>query len=133
MIDFTKVNAGLDENFITSKVSESTIFSQYFGNFELKKIYRNPLRRDKNPSSGFYINKKGRITFHDLATGKKHDAFTFVEALYGLTSAQAIEKIASDFGLLKGGIVKYDKNKVFDVDLEVKKQTLIQKEVEPHF
>lgn len=131
MINFSKIGNGVDEDFVRSKVSESTIFSQYFGRFELGKVYNNPLRRDRKPSAGFYVNKRGRLTFSDFSTGEKYDAFSFVAAMYGLNYGGSIMKIAEDFGLIPStGGTKYDKNVVFEVELDVQRKTIIQ--IEPN-
>lgn len=129
-LDFSKITDKIDENFILSKISAATIFSNYFGNFELGKIYSSPFRKDRNPSTGFYISKDGTLVFNDITNGEKLNCFNFVAKLYNIKYFEALKKIAQDFGLISGWAVKYDKNKVFEVDLSIEKQTLIQ--FEPH-
>lgn len=116
-------------DYILSKIDEQVIFYYYFGRFELNKVYQSKFRADKTPSTGFYINKKKVLTYHDLKTGEKLDCWNFVAKLYGLTFKQALYKIANDFGLCKGCKLQVPE-KVFlaakTVDLEAKEPTLIQ-------
>lgn len=126
MFDFSKVPVNLDEEYVLSRISESTIFSNYFGNFELRKIYNSPFRRDKDPSTGFYISRSGNIIFNDLKTGEKLNCFRFVAKLYGLKYHEAITKIAQDFGLIDNYRPRFDKNIVFKIEEDIRKETIIQ-------
>ncbi len=126
-IDFSRVSVYVDEQFVLSRLSESTIFSNYFGNFEMRKIYNSPFRRDKDPSTGFYMSRSGNIIFNDIKTGEKLNCFRFVGKLYGLKHYnEAVTKVAQDFGLIDGWAPKYDKTKVFTVEEDIRKETLIQ-------
>lgn len=131
MIDFNQVDTPLDitREFILSKLSEEQIFYYYFGNFQLGKVYPSKLRKDGNPSTGFYINKTGHIIYNDLSTAKKHNCFTFVAELLNLTHREALHKIAQDFGLIGGvsnSIAQKIINEGIEFDRELKKDTLIQ-------
>ncbi len=126
MFNFSKVSVYVDENYVLSRVSESTIFSNYFGKFELGKIYSSPFRKDRNPSTGFYISRSGNLIFNDIKTGEKLNCFRFVGKLYGLSYNQAITKVAEDFGLIKGFMPRFDASRTFNIDEDVKKETLIQ-------
>lgn len=85
------------------KVDDYSIFRNYFGEFSMNKSYPSIFRKDEKPSTGFYINKEGRIIYHDFATSERFGAIQFVSKLYGMQYGKAIEKIAQDFGILKGG------------------------------
>lgn len=132
MIDFNQVDAAVNvtREFILSRVSEEQIFFYYFGRFELGKVYPSKLRRDKSPSTGFYINKTGNIIYNDLCTGEKTNCFTFVSKLFQLPHIDALHKIAYDFGLINHATVKPIAQNILDqgveFDRELKKNTLIQ-------
>ena len=117
----------VDESYVLSRIDESTIFSNYFGEFELGAVYHSPFRQDTNPSTGFYISKNGGLIFNDIKTGEKLNCFRYVKKLYGLKyDNEAIMKVAENFGLIKGVEAKFDKARVFHVQQEINKETLIQ-------
>ena len=126
MLNFSKVPVIVSKEFVLDKVNESTIFSNYFGNFDLRKNYHSPFRRTKKHTTGFFVNKNGNIIFHDFSTGEKWDAFAFVAQLHMCSYYQAVTKVAEDFGLIGTGDVKFDNKVAYKIDLEVKKKTLIQ-------
>lgn len=84
---------------LLNKVDDASIFGYYFGNFNFSKSYASKFRQDSNPSTGFYVNNRGRIIYNDLRTGEKLDCFAFVAKLHNINYGEAIQKIASDFGL----------------------------------
>jgi hypothetical protein len=139
MIDFNQVDAPVNvtREFILSRVSEEQIFFYYFGRFELGKVYPSKLRRDKNPSTGFYINKTGNIIYNDIATGEKNNCFTFVAKLFQITHRDALNKIAVDFGLVSSKTITPIAQTILDqgieFDREMKKDTLIQFSPYKHF
>jgi hypothetical protein len=104
-----KRNNYIDEKLLLEKVDESSIFERYFGPFEIKSaVYKSPFRSDSNPSTGFYINARGRITFNDFGTQEKLDCIQFVMKLYGVDYKQALHRIAVDFQLIdtKGDVLE---------------------------
>lgn len=103
MFDFKDVKAThkLNKDFILSKISDSMIFGYYHGPFKIGDIYPSKLRKDRNPSAGFYVSSSGKLIYNDLGrNGEKYDAFAFVQRLYNLSFSDAIKRIANDFGLL---------------------------------
>ena len=132
MYDFSKIHAEcINKNFLLSKVSEEQIFYYYFGKpFKLGDRYNSPFRKDKDPSTGFYINKSGILTYNDLRTGEKLDCVAFVAKLYNISYSQAIKRIAADFGLINSdAAVKVDITSLKPIegfDKEQKKETIIQ-------
>lgn len=95
----TKVN----KDFILERVHERDIFERYLGiQFSLNTDYTNPLRTDNNAGCRFYLDRKSqRIKFNDFSRGIIYDCFDVVRERYGLSFIEAINKIASDFGLVK--------------------------------
>jgi hypothetical protein len=131
MFDFKTVESPkkINRDFILSKISEAQIFGYYHGPFKIGQIYCSKLRRDKNPSCGFYVSKSGKLIYNDLARKDwAFDCFAFVEKLYNLSFSDAIKKIASDFGLVTG-IQTTEVKKVIkqlkDFDKSFKKDTRI--------
>lgn len=57
-----------------------------------------PLRKDNNPSFGYFIGESGEICFKDFVLGAG-DFVKFVQILYGLTYFEALSKIVIDFNL----------------------------------
>lgn len=104
MFDFKGVQSThrLNRDFVLSRISDSMIFGYYFGPFKLYQIHKSKLRKDNNPSAGFYMSSSGKIIHNDLATGEKLDAFAYVQKLYNCDFATAVKRIATDFGLISG-------------------------------
>jgi hypothetical protein len=127
MIDFSKI--GLTAEFILSKIDESQVFYYYHGPFELRKAYPSKLRRDRNPSTSFFISKTGNILYKDFSNGKTYNCFTFVAELYKVSYHDALHIIATDFGLIDGTAIKAKAQQVLDnveFDKSIKKETIIQ-------
>ena len=120
----------LTADFVLDKIDEAEIFSAYFGEFSFKKTYPSVFRRDRNPSTGFYINKSGKIIYNDIATGEKLDCFAFVAKSFNLTYGGAVYKVACDFGLIDCGDAKIlSKRKIKKAEIateEIKKETVIE-------
>jgi hypothetical protein len=134
MIDFGSIDAAyyVTDKWILSKLDDAQIFYYYFGHFELNKAYPSKFRRDSNPSTGFYISKTGAIIYNDLRTGEKLNCFNFVRKLFNIPYKDALNRIATDFGLIRGN-TKPLAQKILDqtvkFDRELKKDTIIQ--IEP--
>lgn len=69
---------------ILTKVSEYDIYRKYLGDFKIGQIYASPFRKDKNPSFGVFISRKGRLLFKDHGTGECGDIIKFVGLYYKL-------------------------------------------------
>lgn len=109
MIDFSKVNVRIDEEWLLSRLNPSTIFRLYHGDFMLGKVYPSVFRKDKDPSCGFFIHKgTGALLYNDIAQGEKLNCIQFVMKLYDLKYYAAINKIAADFGLIEGNKIVSD-------------------------
>lgn len=130
MFDFSKVHTEpINSHFILKRVTDSVVFSHYFGEFELGKVYPSVFRKDRNPSTGFYVGKTGKLIYNDLTTSEKLDCFAFVAKLYNISYGEAIKRIATDFGLLAGTtsvVPSSDVLRGLQVDKETKRQTIIQ-------
>lgn len=110
------------------------VFGYYFGNFKLGQVYCSKLRKDKHPSTGFYISKSGKLVYNDLAKKKSYDCFAFVSALYNLSFSDTINKVAFDFGLISGRpkpAAEQAVRQLKDFDKKFKKDTKITWVSEP--
>lgn len=87
---------------IQQKIGDENIFNHYFGEFEIGKAYCSPLRDDKKVSCSFFEAEDGSLIFNDFGISTGYNSVSFVAALYGITYHQALDKIAVDFGLIKG-------------------------------
>lgn len=97
MFEFT---VPLSKEFLLKRISEEDIFERYLGiRPDYGKVYRNPLRRDDNPSCGFYVNKSSRIKFVDDGGGFNWDCFNVIEYLFKCDFRQAMKIVAGDFGI----------------------------------
>lgn len=116
----------ITEQDIVNKIGDYSIFNFYFGAFEFNKNYPSIFRKDKNPSTGFFINKEGRIVYNDFATGEKYGVIRFVMKLYGLDYPNALEKIGKDFGIINHN-VKTNYPKIYNNDYSnVKTEKIIR-------
>lgn len=97
-----KVTNTINADFVLSKVDEIQIFTAYFGPFKLRQVYPSIFRKDENPSTGFYVNKAGKLIYNDISTSEKLDCFAFVAKLNNISYGQAVYKVACDFGLMGG-------------------------------
>ena len=100
MLDF-EIAPKITKDLLLSKFSEETIFCHYLGiNSISKKLIRNTTRNDKNPTCGFYKNGNGTLILHDFATGEYFNCFSYVMKTYHCNYHEALDIIASDFGLI---------------------------------
>lgn len=100
MIDFTNISPSfLTKKEVLCHTTPEAIFYHYFGRYKLGKCYSSPLRKDKDPSFGFYYNKSGELTTNDLTTSEKLDCIAFVGRLYEISYKDALQKIVMDFNI----------------------------------
>jgi DNA primase len=66
------------------------------------KKYSSPFHEDRNPSFGFYVNRRGTLCFKDFASDLGGDCFQFVMENYGCSFYQALQHINKDFNLNLG-------------------------------
>jgi hypothetical protein len=132
LIDFNSINVpnDLTASAILSKIDDSQIFSYYFGYFELKHLYPSKLRRDRHPSTSFFVsNKSGKILYKDFATNEVFNCFTFVARLFNVSFNDALAIIARDFGLSKESTITVEARNILQnvsFDKQIKAQTIIQ-------
>jgi hypothetical protein len=105
MFNFKKTEAPhkLNRDFVLSRITDAQIFGYYFGSFKFTESYPSKFRKDKHPSTGFYVSSSGKLIYNDMAhANNSYDCFAFVAKLYNLDFSDTIKKIAADFGLVSG-------------------------------
>lgn len=73
----------------------------YLGTPLSSKLIRNPFRKDRKPTCGFYYSTKGRLYLHDFATEEHMDIFTIVQKKFGLNYLEALKRLEQDKTFLK--------------------------------
>lgn len=80
-------------------ISPEQIFSFYSQeDITLKRVIKSPLRKESNPSFGYFLNEDGEMCFNDFVLGGG-DCIKFIELLYGLNHFEALSRIVIDFNL----------------------------------
>lgn len=80
-------------------VTAYQIFNFYLPGVKVGKAIISPLREDKNPSFGLFINKTtNELVFNDFGAGGG-DVFKFVAILYNISYKNALRKINNDLQL----------------------------------
>ena len=117
----------LTKEYILKKVSEEAIFEHY--GVPIKKgLFCSKLRQDRNPTVGFYRNKKGRLIIKDFGSDFSGDCFTYVMALFNVSYYMALQIIANDFGIINRIDLKQNKPKIIPTGakFEEQKSAIIQ-------
>jgi hypothetical protein len=130
-----KILPDLTVEYVLSRVSEEQIFSKYVCEVEFSGLIRNPMRKDRKATAGFYYNSKNRLVFHDFNGYFHGDCFAAVQKMYGLGFKDCLLKIAGDFGLIDGTVnveklkVKFKSKKREEtrIDIKIKDFTDVEK------
>lgn len=90
----------LSKELVLSKVDDYNIIRYYLGqDFNFKKKYSSPFRKDNTPNLCFFVGDNGSIFFKDFATGRSGDCFQFVQYLHNLNFYEALMRVDEDMGL----------------------------------
>lgn len=129
-IDFNRIPTDANDEYVLSRITDNQIFYYYFGPFKLGEVYPSKFRKDRNPSTGFYVNKHGELIYNDLSTSEKLNCFAFVAKMFNLKYWDAVRKVAADFGLVYGKDAKVVTAQILkateDFDRDRKNETMIQ-------
>jgi hypothetical protein len=101
VINLNKPKELISKMALMTYLTEVEVFNKYLDNPEgvvLGKAILSPLRKENNPSFGFFQGQSGEICFKDHLLGGG-DCIRFVQMKYGLTYFEALSKIAIDFNL----------------------------------
>lgn len=99
---FNNIYLELSVENILRVVSDSMLWRFYFGqDFELKKNYVSPLRKEEKPSFNLFEDKRERVMFKDFG-GAYGDIFEFLQQRDFLTFREALVRVNVDFNLRLG-------------------------------
>ena len=109
-IDLNKKKELISKSAILSKYNELEIFQKYINEpISLKGNILSPLRKENNPSFGFFIGEGNEICFNDFVLGKG-DFVKFIMLKFGRSYFEALSTVACDFNMQSDYICKiYDK------------------------
>lgn len=132
--DFSKIQPAivLTSDWILSRITDAQIFFHYHGRFRLNVSCKSTLRVDNHPSVTFFVGHNGKIVYYDFKEGKGLDCFAYVQRVFNLDFNRALQRIASDFGLISSKTVEnarrieYALKEGANIDRECRKETLIQ-------
>lgn len=82
-----------DENKISDLISESCLANLYLGIDKLPCTIKNPMRRDNNPSLGFYITDTDKVCYRDFATNKHGTLIEFLCEYFNINKEKLYKKI----------------------------------------
>jgi hypothetical protein len=103
--DLNDYDAPIDitAEYVLDQVDDLLIYRHYLGAFKLGTTIKSPFRRDSSPSFSITINPNWlKLMWKDFGTGEVGDCFKLVAKLNKITYREAVEKVACDFGLVKG-------------------------------
>lgn len=131
-MDFTLVNKqNLNKNDILSKASEEQIFSFYLRrDIQNKKLFRSPLRNDKNPTCSLFRNKSGTLIYKDFATGDYLNCFGFVMKLFSCSYHEALDIIANDFNIYPNPLINKNKGRIISKDIKISEKETCEIQVQ---
>lgn len=98
-----------------------------------KGLFKNPLRKDNNPTASFYRNNKRVLIFKDFRGDFHGDVFAVVMEKFNCSFYTALQIIANDFGIINRNDFKKNKPKLeyTDSKFETSKSATIQVEIRP--
>lgn len=88
-----KTNPSISKNELLSKFSEAEILGIFLNIKEIPCCINSPLREDKNPSFGIYINNEHHVRYIDYATDEKGGLLDLLMQLWHCTFKQAMDRI----------------------------------------
>lgn len=129
--DFSKIHTGasITSEWVLSRISDAQIFYYYHGRFKIGVACTSSLRKDERPSVTFFIGRTGKINYWDFRDQRAFDCFDYVQALFGCSFKQALQRVAEDFGLIGKGQCKVSEKILSEanrLDRTVERNTIIQ-------
>jgi hypothetical protein len=116
MFDLNKEKQLISKSEILKYFNELEIFQHYIEDeVSLGKLILSPLRREKNPSFGFFVGEGNEVCFNDFKLGKG-DFIQFLRLRDGLTYFEALSKVANDFNLQDDYVCKIYPKSASDKD-----------------
>lgn len=128
---------------ILKLATEEEIFKHYLGDFELRKMFNSPLRKDPVPSFNIYVNSMGEMVYKDFG-GTQGSCIDLVMNIYHLSYKEALLQIYKDLNLgirkesklmsripvtRKDSVIKVKIKKYTEAELDYWKKRNISKEI----
>lgn len=76
------------------------------------KLFKSPLRSDRNPTCSFYRDRRGRLIMKDWSGAFSGDCFSVVMEKFQCSYYMALQIIANDFGIIHRPNLKKNKPKM---------------------
>lgn len=90
----------LNRDNLLEAVNPYDVYRYYLGfDFELRRMYLSPFRKDNRPSFGIFIGRSGTLMHKDFGTEYSGNCINFVSQLYNIDFYHSMLKIDSDLGL----------------------------------
>lgn len=115
---------------ILSRFSEEQIMEYYLHVPIKRRLFRSPLRRDKEPTCSFYRNGSGDLIFKDFATGQHLNAFGVVQDIFKCNFFEALRIIANDFGIVKSHSITRNPGKINENPIKIKDKEMSKIQIE---
>lgn len=93
---FSKGISSITLKDIRDIISDFDLLSYYFNITNIPCLINSPLRKDNNPSFGFYTNDGYTVRFKDFATKDSGDIYDLLRKLWNLDFPSTLDKIYSD-------------------------------------
>lgn len=93
---FSKGISSITLKDIRDIISDFDLLSYYFNITNIPCLINSPLRKDNNPSFGFYTNDGYIVRFKDFATKDSGDIYDLLRKLWNLDFPSTLDKIYSD-------------------------------------
>jgi len=94
---FAKGSSSITLKDLYSKISDEDIVQKYFGVEKVPYMILSPLRREKNPSFGFFYGKDGNIFYKDFVTGNKGSIIKLLQEYFRIPYNDIIDMLIHDF------------------------------------
>lgn len=116
----------ISKQFLLEKNSQETYLEYYLGIPVKKGLFKSPLRIDNSPTCSFYRNSVGDIILKDFSGQFYGNFIKVVMFKFNLNYAQALQKIAIDFGYIKGISKQQENIKISNTKFTPVSKTIIQ-------
>lgn len=96
-------NSSISFEDIKSKISDADLVSYYLGVTEIPCFIHSPLRKDDNPSFGFYSRDGKRVYWTDLATREQGGIYDLLAQMWNCDYKEVLLRIQKDMEKFTNG------------------------------
>lgn len=109
-MSFKYSRSSLISDDILNKCTEFDILQYYLGITSIPCIINSPLREDRNPSFGLYLNSKNKIHYIDYSTKDSGGIFDLLSKMWNIPYIEVLNKLYIDLPHFNNGEFKLRKN-----------------------